>query len=106
MLQRVWSGELPRPVCQFPVRCAGRLLRIDFAYPRLLMAIEGDGFGEHGARAGFEGDRERDADLEAMGWVVLRFTWRQVRDRPEWVIERIKQVMAIRTALFFGDGRP
>ena len=103
MLKRVWSGDLPRPVCQYPVTYEGRHRRLDFAYPDLMIGIEGDGFGEHGTRDGFERDRERDADLEAMGWIILRFTWRQVRDRPDWVIKRIQQVIEVRTALFFGN---
>lgn len=105
MLQRVWNGTLPRPVVQYPVKFNGRTLRLDFAYPNIKLGIEGDGFDKHGLRAGFEGDRARDADLMAgLGWMILRFTWRQVRDRPDWVTNRIHQAIELRTTLFFGEG--
>ena len=40
--------------------------------------VETDGCQAHGHRLAFEDDRARDADLQARGYAVLRFTWRQV----------------------------
>ena len=39
--------------------------------------------------AAFENDRERDAELHAAGYLVLRFTWRQLTERPEWVAAKL-----------------
>jgi hypothetical protein len=103
MIRTCWKGRLPRPVAQYEVYCNGRTRRLDFAYPHIKLDVEGDGFGAHGSRQAFEDDRERDADLIADGWMVLRFTWRQVRDRPEWVIERIRQAYEQRSATLLGQ---
>jgi very-short-patch-repair endonuclease len=103
MLRTVWTGALPRPTVQYVVRVNGRTRRLDFAYPRIKLGIEADGYEEHGKREGFERDRDRDPELEAEGWLIMRFTWRQVRHRPEWVVEKIAAAYKLRTALFVGD---
>ena len=72
---------------------------LDFAYLRERVAIECDGWESHGLdRKGFEGDRVRDAALVAAGWVVLRFTWRQITRRPAWVADVIRSTLLTRTA--------
>jgi len=43
----------------------------------------------HASRAAFEHDRLRDAQLAAMGFRVIRVTWRQLMDGPEGVMTRI-----------------
>jgi very-short-patch-repair endonuclease len=40
------------------------------------------------------GDRARDAALTAAGYIVLRFTWRQVLHETILVVVRIAQVLA------------
>jgi hypothetical protein len=45
-------------------------------------------------------DRAKDAALTAAGYKVLRFTWRQLRDEPQTVADRLKAVMRR------GQGRP
>ena len=35
-----------------------------------------------------------ETSLTADGWTVLRFTWWQVMERPDWVREVIERVMA------------
>jgi very-short-patch-repair endonuclease len=32
------------------------------------------------------------------GWRVLRFTWEDVRDRPEYILAMIRSVLVARTA--------
>jgi very-short-patch-repair endonuclease len=60
--------------------------------------VEVDGFRTHGTRLAFESDRARDAKLAAQGWIVLRFTWRQLTEQPELVLVRLAQTLAIRRA--------
>jgi hypothetical protein len=46
----------------------------------------------------FEHDREQSAELTSLGWIVLRFTWRQLTQRPEWTIAHIARALAARAA--------
>ena len=72
---------------------------IDFAWPAQHVLVEVDGWRSHGHRLAFERDRARDAELVALGYVVLRFTWRQLRERPLLVAAQIAQALAHRTAM-------
>ena len=54
---------------------------VDFLWRDRHLIVETDSFAHHGSRAVFESDRRRDADLQSRGFRVLRFTYRQVRDR-------------------------
>jgi very-short-patch-repair endonuclease len=85
---------LPAPHFQFHVRRHGRLIaRVDFAYPDIRLAIEVDGFEVHGTPSAFQHDVERQNRLMAAGWTVLRFTWRDVVSRPDWVVAQISELL-------------
>ena len=58
------------------------------------MIVETDGWAAHQGRAAFERDRARDADRTGDGWAVLRFTARQVDDRPAWVVARLAATLS------------
>lgn len=70
------SGGLPKPIQQYSVRVGTRTLRIDLAYPSMMVAIEYDGWDFHSSRTAFDADRARANELELLGWTVLRFTSR------------------------------
>lgn len=72
-------------------------IELDFAFPAQRVDVEVDGWASHAKRAQFERDRERDAELAAVGWHVMRFTWRQVTRRPEWVVSRVRSVLSDRS---------
>ena len=40
-----------------------------------MLAIELDGWEEHGLRSAFDADRVRGNELVLAGWRLLRFTW-------------------------------
>ena len=90
LIQVLRRFGVPLPVRQFPVRVDGRQYRLDFAFPDLMVAIESDGFTFHADRASFEHDRERQNRLVLPGWRILRFTWRQICGRPEWVARQVR----------------
>jgi very-short-patch-repair endonuclease len=99
MLDRlVIDAGLPTPVRQHVVHLEDRTFRLDLAYPDLRIAIEADGFEVHGSRSAFEADRDRQNLLASAGWLVLRFTWRQIRDAPEDVVATITRAIAQRCA--------
>jgi hypothetical protein len=69
---------LPTPVRQFEVFVDERRFRLD-------------GFGVHTTRGAFETDRERQNLLVVAGWLVLRFTWRQLCRRPDRVAALVSE---------------
>lgn len=60
------------------------------------LVVEVDGYAVH--RGTFREDRRRDAELARLGYVVLRFTYQDVRRRPGWVIQVMRDA--------FRAGRP
>lgn len=64
---------------------------IDVAIPHAMLAVEIDGMAHHLAADRFQRDRTRQNALVASGWTVLRFTWRDLVDRPSYVIATIRR---------------
>jgi very-short-patch-repair endonuclease len=90
---RLLRGAGLRPVRQFEVQCEGRRYRLDFAWPRLKVAVEADGFRAHGGRATHAADRRRLAALVAAGWIVVPVTWGDCTTHPEQFIERVRAAL-------------
>jgi very-short-patch-repair endonuclease len=68
--------------------------RVDFAWPEARLVVEVDGFAFHANRESYRRDRERDNELERLGWKVLRFTWEDVVGRPDYVVALVAEVLA------------
>jgi len=66
---------------------------VDFVWLDRRLIIEIDGYRYHRSRRKFERDRERNARLQAAGYTVIRFTWRQLRDEPAVVLFRLGQLL-------------
>ena len=56
------------------------------------LVIEVDGYAVHRDR--FAEDRRRDAELLRQGFLVLRFTYRDLLRRPQWVVAVIRETLA------------
>jgi len=56
---------------------------VDFLWSRAYLIVELDGYRAHSGRAAFEADRARDVALKALGYDVIRFTWRQLASGPD-----------------------
>jgi len=67
--------------------------RVDIVVGRFLV-IEIDGAGYHTDVASFEEDRRRDARLSALGYRVLRFSYRQVLERIDEVVAAIEAAIS------------
>lgn len=93
----VARSDLPCPELNVPV-AVGRGYVIDLAWVSLRVAVELDGRRWHGGARAFESDRERDRELVKAGWIVLRFTYRDVRRRPDHVARDIRVVLGRRRA--------
>lgn len=83
------AEHLPPPVVNR--NDAGHL--VDFRWLEQKVAVEVDGYEFHRGRGAFERDRERDNDLRARDWIVLRFTYRMIRYRPDYVKETIANAL-------------
>lgn len=77
---------------QFP--CAGR--RIDIAFVEARLAIEIDGFAYHSNRARFQADRTKHNALVDQGWLVLRFTWSDLTERPTDFLDSVRRHLTAR----------
>lgn len=81
VLEAVALAGLPEPARQWPfLRADGSDGFIDLAYPDAMVAIELDGWAEHGLRSAFDADRVRGNELVLAGWRLLRFTWTMTDD--------------------------
>lgn len=89
------SAGLPAPQSQFEISNEfGRFLaRVDFCWVSERLVVEADGFAFHCDRAAYRGDRIRMNELERMGWRVLRFTWEDVMERPDFVVALVRQCL-------------
>jgi very-short-patch-repair endonuclease len=70
-----------------------RVYHLDLGFGEERLAIEADGRAFHTNPRAFQVDRERQNDLVAAGWTVLRFTWEDIVHHPERVVERIRTVL-------------
>jgi len=76
----------------------GFIARVDFCWPERRLVVEADGYAYHSDRAAYRRDRERLNQLERLGWRVLRFTWEDVRGRPEHVVALVRECLAASAA--------
>lgn len=94
---RLWrlllACGLPLPRTDVRVHDDDGVMYLDFAYPLRGLVIETDGRAYHGPDR-FEPDRLRDQRLAALGWIVFKVTWKQLRDHPAAVMKRLKEMLA------------
>ena len=60
--------------------------RVDAYWDWAALVVELDGRKYHGGLMARDSDRRRDNELMAGGVRVLRFTWRDLKERPGWVL--------------------
>ena len=89
-------ASLPRSVGQYKFRAGGTSFSLDRAWPEAKLAVELDGARHHTSPEDRERDLARDAALAAAGWIVLRFTYAEVRRNPERVRARVLEVYRMR----------
>jgi very-short-patch-repair endonuclease len=91
LLRRVLAkSTLPTPAVHLKVSGGnGTSYEIDFAYAGDRVAIEADGWAFHSDPAAFQRDRVRWRELAKMGWLVLCFTYEDIKFHPEEVVGTI-----------------
>lgn len=87
---------LPEPRVQHEVRDGPRLVaRVDLAYPELKIAIEYEGDGHRTSKDQWRRDIQRQRELEALGWIVIRLTQEDLNSADAF-IARIRAAIASR----------
>ena len=88
------DAGLPRPTRQHEVRIGSARYFIDFAYPELRVAIELDGLAKRTSRRAVDRELARQNAMVLDGWTVLRFTWSDVTERPDRVVDGVLRAVA------------
>jgi len=87
------EAGLPRPTLQKTFRSDGRIVaRVDAFFPGGLV-VELAGHGTHSSRSERQRDAQRHTELTLSGFRVLTFTYDDVRDRPRWVVARLREAL-------------
>lgn len=68
---------------------------IDIAFPAAMLAIEVDGWAWHMDVDRFRADRHKGNALVRAGWDLLRFTWHDLTNRPNYVIGEIRAALGL-----------
>jgi very-short-patch-repair endonuclease len=82
--------RLPMPEVNVPIDS----LLVDFLWRDRRLIVETDGYRYHGGRAAFEDDRDRDLKLKALGYEVIRLSYRQVKEKPARVAELLAALLS------------
>ncbi|MGH2754756.1 MAG: DUF559 domain-containing protein [Actinomycetota bacterium] len=69
------------------------IAQLDFADVSAKLNIEVDGGEYHDDPVAVQRDKNRDAELIDRGWTVLRFTYWDLVQRPDWVFQKIESVL-------------
>jgi hypothetical protein len=69
--------------------------RVDLAYRDHRLVMEGDSRRWHNTVDAFITDRERDNRAMLAGWRVLRYTWWDVAERPEYVVMQVREALGL-----------
>jgi Uncharacterized protein conserved in bacteria len=70
---------------------------VDFLWRDRALIVETDGYRHHASRAAFEADRGRDAELQRLGFRVVRFTYRQVTQDRSTVVAALHALLGQRS---------
>ena len=90
LLALVRAGGLPEPEVNVVL---GPYI-VDFLWRAEGLVVEVDGYEFHSTRRSFEADHARDVELDAEGFVVLRFTRDQIEKQPQRVLVKLAQRLA------------
>ncbi len=94
-LRLVRQAGITRPVLQKTFRSGTRTLaRVDAYFPGGLV-VEVSGHGTHASRRQRQSDAQRHTELTLRGSRVLTFTYEDIRDRPGWVIARLREALEL-----------
>ena len=95
LLHVLEDGGLPIPATQYRPKWLRKVNgRVDLAYPEPRVIVEGDSQRWHGTPEAFQLDRRRDNLAQIAGWIILRFTWQDITERPEYVVYTVERALS------------
>jgi very-short-patch-repair endonuclease len=68
---------------------------VDFLWREERVIVETDGYRYHRGSQAFEDDHGRDLELHALGYLVHRFTYRQVTEMPQRVAVAVREALRL-----------
>lgn len=71
----------------------GRRYVLDFCFPEHKLDVEIDGYEHQHERRVMQRDRERDEQLKADGWAVLRFSTKEIHRKPKSCLRLLERVL-------------
>ncbi|MGH9034317.1 MAG: hypothetical protein ACRD0O_01015 [Acidimicrobiia bacterium] len=83
------DAGLPPPTFEYPVLD----YYLDLAWPERRVAVECDGRVAHEHEGAYESDRVRLNRLKLADWLVLQYTWPQLRDDPLAIVAEVGQAL-------------
>jgi hypothetical protein len=96
-LRLLRAAGLPEPEAQVDVfDDDGFVMRLDYAYPGLLIGMEVDSVLHHSTAEAFERDRVKRNRLRILGWLLLEVTSRRMRQSPARVCEEVAAARRVR----------
>jgi very-short-patch-repair endonuclease len=94
LLRLVRSSDLPAPEVNAFVEGKER----DMVWRAQKLVVEADSYAFHSHSRAWARDIGNSNELQLRGFIVLRFTWFDVTERPSWVIEEIRRAIGVRRA--------
>jgi len=79
---------------QAALRLGARRVRVDMLHRRARVVVELDGERYHSSADAMAADDERALALTAAGFTVIRFGWKDIVNRPQWVRRQVLAVVA------------
>ncbi|MGI8461510.1 MAG: type IV toxin-antitoxin system AbiEi family antitoxin domain-containing protein [Solirubrobacterales bacterium] len=89
LLRLIRTAGLPEP--ETNGRVGG--FEVDCVWREQKLVVEFDSWAFHSSRRAFERDRRKDAELLALGYRVLRLTWRRLTRAPDEVITALSRAL-------------
>lgn len=94
------DAGLPAPVLQHVLHADGVTMRCDFAFLEEGVIGEADGLGKYGtgdaAAQSIAQEKRRQARLQALGFVVYRWGWKDVHPSPEAWLAGLRRALDVR----------
>lgn len=91
----VRRAGISRPILQKIYRDGNRTIaRVDAYFPGGLV-VEVAGHGTHASRRQLQIDAQRHTELTLRGLHFITFTYNDIRDRPDWVIARLREALVL-----------